>query len=270
MFFFARPVLNASLAQGKRKFLFRSFCQSGQASLQVSRSNILTAPYSSILFGIFWPKEEERVRTPKLPFPIMVLVLYVFDSASISFCMDTFITGINRQGFPWNMFIFLAAVLKMNWICRTGWNTETIKYPHWDPLHNDPKIDLVEHEENPEERRKLKGGRKVISTNTPATMFWSTPMSCYFPINKSTFGWFGLIVSSFILSTQFHTKFRKKHVHYIPCASPSQPNKHPLFFLSLLVKHPRFRTNLSTTFRGSEMWFLIRSSVKWNDNRPKP
>ena len=41
---FAMPVLNPSLAQGKRKFLFRLFCQVGQASLQGSGKNILTAP----------------------------------------------------------------------------------------------------------------------------------------------------------------------------------------------------------------------------------
>ena len=43
-FAFAMPVLNPSLAQGKRKFLFRLFCQVGQASLQGSGKNILTAP----------------------------------------------------------------------------------------------------------------------------------------------------------------------------------------------------------------------------------
>ena len=34
----------------------------------------------------------------------------------------------------------------------------------------------MEHNENPEERKERKGGRKVISNNTPATMFWSTPI----------------------------------------------------------------------------------------------
>ena len=43
-FAFAMPVLNPSLAQGKRKFLFRLFCQVGQASRQGSGKNILTAP----------------------------------------------------------------------------------------------------------------------------------------------------------------------------------------------------------------------------------
>ena len=44
LFAFAMPVLIPSLAQGKRKFLFSLLCQVGQASLQGSGKNILTAP----------------------------------------------------------------------------------------------------------------------------------------------------------------------------------------------------------------------------------
>ena len=43
-------VLNPSLAQGKRKFLFRLFCQVGQASLQGSGKKHFN---SSVAFGIF-------------------------------------------------------------------------------------------------------------------------------------------------------------------------------------------------------------------------
>ena len=43
-FAFAMPVLNPSLAQGKRKFLFRLFCQVGQHRYKAPEKNILTAP----------------------------------------------------------------------------------------------------------------------------------------------------------------------------------------------------------------------------------
>ena len=104
--FSAKPVLNASLAQGKRKFLFRSFCHVGQASLQDSGSLEVTFLQLDS-FGPH-PRRTSEDAQSEFPFPVMGIILYVFDSAKILPRMNTPITGIVSRE------VFLSSLLRID------------------------------------------------------------------------------------------------------------------------------------------------------------
>ena len=99
------PVLNPSLAQGKRKFLFRLFCQVGQALLQGSGKSILTGIADEGCYSFGWRLLQTWQSQPAIGrefwesnflcvYTLLLPYLLKFDSRKAAFWLEMAVLGI--------------------------------------------------------------------------------------------------------------------------------------------------------------------------------